>query len=550
FIESYFSKDIADLLRLALMRQWRKDRPTLRSERSADSKGTYIVRWQLGLAAIYAESEDKKWATKISGEEAKLAMRYTPIELNSLPPWVEDLVECHSDEIKEVLGNELLEELNDKNEDRYYSMLLQEIGNSSSSVIKLVLPLILNWLDVWSSQFQKDDIDKKEAERLAQVTKFLSDHGDDDVDSFLSKISLEHLKEEYENLFCEVWIPLLVKLDPEAGIEILEMRLKTVIPSQRSEAVILIGSFFNERCTNINFDGSQSTPKILLRLMRLIYEHVRPVDDVRRNGYYSPDCRDEAERARGRIVNLLLALKGQEGREAKLEMATDPLCSHFKDRILAMAEESWAEEVDADKYSDEQAIALDKSGEAPPKTNEAMFSLMVDRLEDLDDLLLQDISPRESWAKNAEEKIMRRDIARELAHLSRDLYKIDQEAVTADEKETDIRLRSTASSHEAVIELKLADKRSAKDLLETIEDQLVTKYMASETSRSGCLLITVAKQREWDNPNGGSRIDFSELVELLRIEAARVVEKHGRAFQLHVHAFDLNSRLPTAIKKK
>jgi hypothetical protein len=34
---------------------------------------------------------------------------------------------------------------------------------------------------------------------------------------------------------------------------------------------------------------------------------------------------------------------------------------------------------------------------------------------------------------------------------------VDPEAVTADEKETDIRLRSVVSEQEAVIELKLAD---------------------------------------------------------------------------------------------
>lgn len=36
-----------------------------------------------------------------------------------------------------------------------------------------------------------------------------------------------------------------------------------------------------------------------------------------------------------------------------------------------------------------------------------------------------------------------------------DHFKVDQEAVTADEKETDIRLRSTGSEHGAVIELKI-----------------------------------------------------------------------------------------------
>ena len=131
---------------------------------------------------------------------------------------------------------------------------------------------------------------------------------------------------------------------------------------------------------------------------------------------------------------------------------------------------------------------------------------MSDRLADLDDLLLQDTSPREAWAGITAEKVMRREIARELRHAANGLYKVDQEAVTADEKETDIRLRSVASEHEAVIELKLAGSRPASEMRNAIYGQLVTKYMASENSRSGCLLVTLAKDRTWNDPDSGIRI--------------------------------------------
>ena len=77
----------------------------------------------------------------------------------------------------------------------------------------------------------------------------------------------------------------------------------------------------------------------------------------------------------------------------------------------------------------------------------------------MNDLLLRDTSPRDAWAGITDEKVMRREIARELSHAANGLYKVDQEAVTADEKETDIRLRSVVSEHEAVIELKLGDSR-------------------------------------------------------------------------------------------
>ena len=241
----------------------------------------------------------------------------------------------------------------------------------------------------------------------------------------------------------------------------------------------------------------------------------------------------------------MLEAKGEEGWAAKLEMADDPLCAHFKDRILAVAEENWAQEIDSVAFNETQAVALDKTGEAPASTNEAMFAIMSDRLADLDELLLRDTSPRDAWAEIQHEKIMRREIARELSHAAKGLYTVDQESVTADEKETDIRLRSVVSEHEAVIELKLADnhKWTACDLRKTIHDQLVRKYMAAETSKSGCLLITLARDRKWKHPDGGTFIGVDELMSLLRDEAKRVEDVMGGILSLHVHLLDLRPRL-------
>ena len=79
-------------------------------------------------------------------------------------------------------------------------------------------------------------------------------------------------------------------------------------------------------------------------------------------GAYSPDIRDHAEHARNAIENALLDAKGEAGWTAKLEMANDPLCSHFKDRILVVAEERWAQEIDSVALDETQAVALGQDG--------------------------------------------------------------------------------------------------------------------------------------------------------------------------------------------
>lgn len=551
FIEQFLGKEVADRLRKTLMSEWRKYLPSLKSERPEDAKGTYLVIWELGLAGIYAESEDPEWAKKLSGEEARLAARYAMIELNSLPSWMEALVKEHAAEAEGVLGDELVEELSEKTAAHFHSMLLQNIGHSSDVVISIFLPRIRAWLDARPSHLPETEIEKGEIDRLRQVTEFLAKHGDVEMISHLCETARKQVGSDLVSPFSRVWLPLLIQLDAAAGVDALARRVESVSPSQRSEAVLLIGALFGDRREGIGITKSNFTPKILLQLMRLIYQHVRPEDDVPHVGAYSPDERDNAEQGRNNIVNALLSSKGEDGWAIKLEMAADPLCAHFKDRIVAMAEEGWAEEIDADAFNDQQAVELDKTGEAPPATNEAMFSMMVDRLCDLDEILLLPDSPREAWAGITQERIMRREIARTLSNLSNGKYKIDQEAVTADEKETDIRLSSKVSEHVAVIELKLANTgRTAKDLLASLEEQLVKKYMASETSRSGCLLITLATEREWEYPDKASKISFPQLVELLRTEAERIASSLGGALRLHVHALDLRPRLPTESAKK
>ena len=545
FIETHFGKETADRLRQLLMRQWRNDHPTLSSERPEDAKNTFLVRWQLGLAAIYAEAEDPAWATKISDDEARLASRYAPIELNGLPLWMEQLAAVHPMAVDAILGEELSLELTSPAGAQWHSMLLQSIGHAPDTVIAAFMPRLRAWLDAGGDRAGHNEDKNGAAIRLHRVIDILMKHGDLETRAHLRNLADERLRENLPASFAHVWLPTLMRLDAKAGVDALEALLRDIEPSAQSEAIGWFASLFGDRNDAINLSDRQFTPPLLLRLLRLSYRHVRTSDDVQHEGSYSPDQRDHAERGRNEIVNSLFSAAGEEGFAAKLEMAADPLCVHFKDRILAVAEEHWAEEVDAVALNDSQAVALDRSGEAPPATNEAMFALMVDRLDDLDDLLLRDASPREAWAGIAEERVMRREIARELGHHANGLFKVDQEAATADEKETDIRLRSTISAHEAIIELKLADGRTASDLRDTLKDQLVTKYMAAETSRSGCLLLTLAKDRQWDHPDGGSRIGLDDLLILLRAEASRIMESLGGTLRLHVHALDLRPRLLT-----
>ncbi|HDZ9517924.1 MULTISPECIES: NACHT domain-containing protein [Klebsiella/Raoultella group] len=550
FIEKQFNSQTADKLRCALMKVWRNDHPTFPSERPENERNTFLIRWQLGLTAIYAEAEDHEWASKLSDAEAQLAARFALIETNGLPQWIESLACMHPNAVEQMLGNELSWELNQPPSSHGHSSLLQGIEYASERVARLFLPRLESWLETACDRNNIANNTTGMTERVRQVTRVFYHFGDAGKIEILREHAHQRLELQLPFALRLVWLSTLMKIDPQAGIEILEGQNNKVTPFEPSEIVTCLAALFGDIRRAISLGDKNFTPQLLLRLLRLAYCHVRIQDDVLREESCATDTRDNAKQARNNIVTALFNAKGEEGLAAKLEMAMDPMCAHFKDRILAVAEENWAQEIDAEVFDEVQAQKLDRSWEAPATTNEAMFTIMKDRLSDLDDLLLHDVSPREAWAAITDEKVMRREIARELRHASNLIYTVDQEAVTADEKETDIRLRSILSKHEAVIELKLGDRRTARDLLDTIEHQLVKKYMAAEHSKAGALLVTLSKERQWEHPVEKYMMKADELLYLLSEEALRVQEALGGGIYIYVHLLDLRTRLPVESQVK
>ena len=68
--------------------------------------------------------------------------------------------------------------------------------------------------------------------------------------------------------------------------------------------------------------------------------------------------------------------------------------------------------------------------------------------------------------------------------------------------------------------------------------------MAAENRRSGCLLVTLAKDGKWKHPDNGTLIGLEELESILRQEARRVEGEMGGMVALSVHLLDLRPRLP------
>ena len=484
---------------------------------------------------------------ELDREEARLAAQFVPLELNGFPSWLDDLVAAHPTAVDAILGNELSLAIREGGAEIDATILLQNIRHAKPRVMSSFTARIKAWLDsIRDNEFAADS---PVLGRLSQAVDILMQAQDPQIRNDLKMTAEMDLAKGVDRPAAKIWLPVLMQLDPEAGVEVLEAGLKKVPAAQRGLGVDWFGSLFGlgHRGATVELRRREFTPELLLRLVRLAYIYVRPTDDAHHEGSYSPDERDHAEQGRNALLGALLATNGPGGWAVKQKMAADPLFAHFKDRVVALANERAAEEVDGNALSESEVVALDTYGEVPPTTRDEMFAIMRDRLEDIDDLLLQDESPRELWTAVTDEKVMRRALARELRVSANHMYTVDQEAATADEKETDIRLRATRSNQQAIIELKIGEKpRTAKGLHTTITNQLVKKYMAPDECRAGCLLITVSTNKKWSHPTRkGHRLDFPSLISFLQGAADQIASNLGGDLRLLLKGLDLRPRLLT-----
>lgn len=547
FLASQFGGDITGRLRLALMAYWRSLRPTLRGERRFGEENTYLVVWSIGLMGIYAEAEDPLWATKLKSSEAELAARYALLELNGLPSWLGDLARAHPTEVETVISAELLDELLDSGGDSaWHSTVLQSLRSSTQEVAQPILPRLVGWLAWSGTALMQLPHSPANEQKLSQVVRVLLVHGDVEITGPLEELAVAQMQAAGNGPYLLFWLPVLFSVAPMRGVKSVLAILATLPVEPNGEAVRIIGSLFNE------YAGSGSTgwtaklaPSDLLRLTIEFHRHVRSKDDLVHETVYSRQARDFAENGRRYIFDALMQASGAEALRAKLALAADPLFADLRDRIAALAHERLAAVIDSSSWTPMEVATLMSSNELSPKTASDMAQLLVDRLDDLEELLLKDTGPRAGWASIDDENTLRPLIARELEVTSREAYTVDQEAVTTDGKETDIRLRSV-SGYQATIELKIGEKdRSARVLCDTIDDQLVKKYMAHRDARTGCLLVSVADpDRYWLHPDTGERIDRFGLQTLLQARAAAAQQRLGGEARVLARVLDLVPRLP------
>lgn len=363
-----------------------------------------------------------------------MAVRYALLELNGLPDWLATLADGYGPVVERILGGELKDELDAPGGDAgWHSMLLQSLRYGRQEIARVLQTRLIEWLAGPGMALMRMPHDATAEAKLDQVIRVLLAHGDLATRRWIQELATRQASVAAHSPYLFFWLPVLSHLNPARGTAMMLHLLDKLPVEKQGIAVKVIGCLFNERRAEGKADWSKVLrPDMLLRLTRAVYRHVRPEHDAQHEGAYTQDSRDNAENGRRYVFDALIQATGAEAFQAKLELATDPLFAHAKDRIAALAQERLAEETDASVATMSELARLYHGRELAPVTSTDMAHLLSDRLDDLQGLMLQDTAPRAAWAMVSDENSLRPAIARELDLISKGAYTIDQESVTVD----------------------------------------------------------------------------------------------------------------------
>jgi hypothetical protein len=219
FIESHFSRDIADRLRRAMMERWRRINPPLEHERPEAERRTSYFSWHFALACVYAEAEDPNWTKSLTADEAAQAARIAAVKLNGLPHRLADLAAAYPKTVEQTLGPDLSAGLEDA---KSWSSYLQALRDADPHLRGLFVPRIVNWLKGYFDR-KIDDEDKAHAAHLLrQALEVLLVHPGSDLNNLLKDLAIRALCGAMEDASAITWMQVLLRLDPERGTAELE----------------------------------------------------------------------------------------------------------------------------------------------------------------------------------------------------------------------------------------------------------------------------------------------------------------------------------------
>ena len=354
------------------------------------------------------------------------------------------------------------------------------------------------------------------------------------------------------------WLWAWFLADLPSALNWLEGHFKTLPAEDAETLMVTLAARFDRRGfgdPRIKLGGV--TAGALGQFLTILYKHIPPASDPKREGTFTPTSRDDAGSFRSHALSSLANIPGPGTYRELLRLAELPEFTDSAMWLRDLAKKRALQDAEAEPWQASDVAAFSQRYVRPPETGEALFTLVRARLEEIrDDAENGDFAPDGFFAQEDNEALIQRWLAGKLKDRSHGLYDVQRESETKDNRRSDIRV-SHGVVGPVVIEIKWAHKkeRTLANLKEAIKTQLLEGYMRARESRYGLfVVVNLDPDRKWQGESG--RISFAELVEALTKEANTLSSRDPRRPSLHVVGIEIAARkchpgaTPNPAKKK
>ncbi|WP_281083547.1 NACHT domain-containing protein [Klebsiella quasivariicola] len=544
-LKKTFSDDNIERIETALREYWRKSPIQLQFEQERINRNSPKRREIIAIMGLLAESDSQGWQKRLNHSEASLAIKYATLLQNNFTPFINELAITFPDIVKEIIGSELQYAIHHINNGNHFPIISQ-VASADITLRKLLSDGIFNAANNYLLAVNKATINSG-GSPVEKILMSLIDVISDDKKKVIAHNCVSAYKIAPYNPEYYAFLRYAFIFSPEVGMETFQCVFRKY-PEKDSYITGLYATLFSHQASRRHqspFYNSDISQQISMtgKLLDIAYQFIRREDDREHDDIFTPDLRDKAEEARGALLDRLLNISNDKTVTEIIRLAKQPHFYLSKARFEYLARERAALNSDNFSLTEEDSLRLESYLEQPPHHQEALYQIMINRLQDLQFALSHsDFTDRDILRAVTLEEHMQPTLAWRLEASSKSAYSVVRESEVADGKKTDIRLLSPCGKHKAVIEVKLADKRwSIADFERALEHQLVGQYLRYDGCKTGCLLLTYnGNKKYWQNPITRKRLYFKDLIEYLNVKANKIMSENS-SLKLIVIGLDLTS---------
>jgi hypothetical protein len=538
-LEDGFGREIAEAYRDGMMVLWRNTEP----ERPKRKKGgAFTVKRStiLSFGAIGIESvENPDWNLRLTDDEATRdeatrAVRHGTLSEQGYPEWIEALITSHPHVVLPEIEGTIWKEWSSAEAVRseFLSRYASPMCSIPASVQEILFrrfiasaPRTIGTLDRILRIVRNLDLDKGQKTKLVRAAKrrFTRDAaaGRDDY-------ALRHLT-------------LMVVLDINRTIDDLASWIESANDVDRqSRAEATLAFLFDRHDPVVSGALDLATVPSLEKLLRLAYFYIRPEQDIRHEGVYTPGLRDNAESARNLILKAILDRPGVDAFRALRRLAEEPEFAIRAERFKELARGKAERDTEPPAWKETEVVSFEQQHAAPAKTGIDLLRVVMSVFRDIQfQLVSGDVSSRALLERAKDEDEVQQWIVEQMNYRSKGRFTAYREAEVAGGDKPDVIISSTSGLCEVGIEVKHGGKGwTPRELEKAMSKQLSQNYLKPATRRQGVLVVTYHGSRHWRHPESKQRMTFAELIDWLRSKAETVLENDSGPIEVRCVGID------------